>query len=44
MRIRDKILKPHSIPYLKEVSLLEYTISEGQLYFRERLYIPKGEL
>jgi hypothetical protein len=38
------MLKPYSIPYSKEVSLLECTINEGQLYFCKRLYIPKDEL
>ncbi|OWT42324.1 retrovirus polyprotein [Pochonia chlamydosporia 170] len=44
MKIRDEMLKPHGIPHSKEVSLSECTINEGRLYFRERLYVPEGEL
>jgi hypothetical protein len=44
MKIRDEILKPHDIPYSKEFFLPEYKINEGLLYFRERLYVPEGEI
>ncbi|KID93943.1 retrotransposon nucleocapsid protein, partial [Metarhizium majus ARSEF 297] len=44
MKIRDEMLKPHGIPHSKEVPLSECTINEGRLYFRERLYVPEGEL
>ena len=44
MKIRDEILKPYGIPYSKEISLSKYTINKGRLYFRERLYVPEGEL
>jgi RNase H-like domain found in reverse transcriptase/Reverse transcriptase (RNA-dependent DNA polymerase)/Integrase zinc binding domain/Chromo (CHRromatin Organisation MOdifier) domain/Integrase core domain len=44
MKIRDEMFKPHGIPHSKEVSLSECTINEGRLYFRERLYVPDGEL
>ncbi|KJZ68435.1 hypothetical protein HIM_12171 [Hirsutella minnesotensis 3608] len=44
MKIRDEMLKPQGIPHSKEVSLSECTIHENRLYFRERLYVPEGEL
>lgn len=44
MKIRDEMLKPHGIPHSKEVPLSECTINEGRLYFRDRLYVPEGEL
>ncbi|KJZ68172.1 hypothetical protein HIM_12440 [Hirsutella minnesotensis 3608] len=44
MKIRDEMLKPHGMPHSKEVSLSECTIQENRLYFRERLYVPEGEL
>ncbi|XP_044715052.1 uncharacterized protein HRG_11320 [Hirsutella rhossiliensis] len=44
MKIRDEMLKPHGTPHSKEVSLSECMINEGRLYFRERLYVPAGEL
>ena len=44
MKVRDEMPKPYGIPHSKEVALSECTINEGRLYFRERLYVPAGEL
>ncbi|OAQ57620.2 retrovirus polyprotein [Pochonia chlamydosporia 170] len=44
MKIKDEMLKPHGIPHSKEVSLSECMIHDGRLYFRDRLYVPEGEL
>lgn len=44
LKIRDEMLKPQGIPHSKAVSLSECAINEGRLYFRERLYVPEGEI
>jgi len=44
LKIRDEMLRPHGIPHSKEISLSECIINEGRLYFRDRLYVPEGEL
>ncbi|KAJ6436324.1 mRNA 3 end-processing YTH1 [Purpureocillium lavendulum] len=43
-KIRDEMLKPHGVPHSKDIPLSECTINDGRLYFRERLYVPQGEL
>lgn len=44
MKTRDEMLKPHGIPHSKDVSLSECKIHENRLFFRDRLYVPEGEL
>jgi hypothetical protein len=39
-KIRDELTKPYGIPHSKEVSLSECCISNGKLYFRDRVYVP----
>ena len=43
-RTRDEMYKPQGIPHSKEIPLSECRISDGRLFFRDRLYIPDTEL
>jgi hypothetical protein len=42
--IKTEIIKPERIPYSKIVLLSEYKIINNRLLFRDRIYIPEGEL
>ena len=44
LKIRDEMLKPKGIPYLKEISLSKYKIQDGRLYFYNRLYVLDNKL
>lgn len=39
-KIRDEMLKPTGTPHSKEVALSECRITNGKLYFRDRIYVP----
>ena len=39
-KIRDEMLKSMGTPHSKEVALSECRITDGRLYFRDRIYVP----
>lgn len=39
-KTRDEMLKPTGTPHSKDVTLSECRITDGRLYFRDRVYVP----